>query len=283
MKRQTLAFFFIALVFGANINLPAAAALQSAQDQSVDEKLTPDERREAISLARRFVKRLRETRDITPLIGEFFVSDFSPQKSNPFLEDLGADVIFEDISSDVIAELSREERVKWYALFFNFFHLATLQVGTMGREDEEESEEEKMKKILPSGLLDLLARNPYTARFSVVGNEEEQQDEAFQIESVEQMRSAISTMGEAVRLLQGHVTKNPPEQSPVFRKHIEEARKDFHYDPELYICEKPLDSFPAGARVINIETPPLSYPAKLSLIRSGGKLKIIFAMFDFRC
>ncbi len=116
MKRRRLALFCIALVLGANLNLPAAA-IQPTQDQSVDQKLTAQEKREAISLARMFVERLRETRDITPLISEFFVQDFSPQNSM---------LPFEDVASDVIASLSSEEMLRRYAGEFNLVYLICL-------------------------------------------------------------------------------------------------------------------------------------------------------------
>lgn len=271
MKRRNLTLFFIALLLSANLNLPAAAALRATQDQPVDEKLTREEKREAISLARMFVERLRETRDITPLISEFFASDFSPQNST---------LLFEEVAPDVIANLSREELLRCYAAEFNLSYLTFLHF--MAIDTPDSSEHIGPEEIFPPELTDLIARNANME--SVLGETEDgaasQSEAEFRIQSLEQLRNAMAVMEEAVRLMQDHFTKNPPEQSPFFKENFKQAAKGFDaFKPALQIDEELLNTLPAGARVIEINIPFF----QLTLIRSDSGLKIFGATFCIHC
>lgn len=266
--KKILCLALIALVTVATLNLPAAAR----PSQSADEMLTPEERREAISLARRFVKRLGETRDIAPLIEEFFVSDFSPRDSTLFLE---------EVAPDAIDALSREELLRCYAAEFNLGYLILLYILSIDR--HALSNGTALEEIFPPELSEQIARDPEMA--SALGeaqSEETSQSETKpRIRSVEQIRKTMSWMEKAVNLMQGYMTNNPPEQSPFFNENFKQASKDLKaFKPALLSDEDiadllPAGILPAGARVAGIGIPFVA----LILTHSDGKLKIFRTMF----
>ena len=83
-------------------------------------------------------------------------------------------------------------------------------------------------------------------------------------------------MEEAVKLMQDHFTKRPPEQSPFFTENSKELKKTFDtFNPTLRIGKEPAGILPAGARVIEIDIPFF----RLALTRSNGGSKIFRTMF----
>ncbi|HEX6186064.1 MAG TPA: hypothetical protein VFZ44_19400 [Pyrinomonadaceae bacterium] len=73
MKRLLTTFFALALLLTA---APLRVTRAQADAPAAPEEMTDEEEREARALALRFMKRLRETDDFAPLVGEFFPEDF---------------------------------------------------------------------------------------------------------------------------------------------------------------------------------------------------------------
>jgi hypothetical protein len=74
MKRLLRTFFALALLLTA---APLRVTRAQADAPAAPGEMTDEEEREARSLALRFMKRLRETDDFAPLVGEFFHEDFA--------------------------------------------------------------------------------------------------------------------------------------------------------------------------------------------------------------
>jgi hypothetical protein len=90
MLRQTRLTFLLVM----SLMTTCAARTSLSQDETPgtaqEEKLTPEEEREARALAGEFIRRLDETGDVTPLLSELYINDFAER----LREDDGVEELF---------------------------------------------------------------------------------------------------------------------------------------------------------------------------------------------
>jgi hypothetical protein len=246
-----------ALVLGANLT-PTVAAQQDGED----EKITAGERREAKRLARRFVKRLRETRDISPLITEFFVDDFSPQNCI---------LLSERDDAELISQLSPEERLQCFTLEFNLVYLALLNL--MATYPPDSDSEPALEEYFPPDALEMIREDPQLAHWAGVEMDDEELQP--QIENPDQLRALLSTLEKVVRRMQEYMTQYPPEESPYFKENFRQEKADIEaFEPDLEIITEADCSLPVGARVVSINIPFFIPFFHLDLVASDDGLKV---------
>lgn len=96
------------------------------------------ELKEAQAAADRFVRRLRETRDVTPLVAEMFTSDFKQTYGD---DDSWSGTV--SVGRSLTEQLTAEERMRDYLATFNWHYLERLYLAS--RISLEEAEKAKGK------------------------------------------------------------------------------------------------------------------------------------------
>lgn len=176
---------FIALILSLLTFAPALAQTRPEE-----------ELKQAQEVADRFVKRFRETRDLTPLVGEMFASDFRK-------------LIEEDTSwsgavgqgTSLVENLRGEERARCYLVSFSLEYLIRLYIaGKIPAESREP------------------LRNIWSPEMEKFFTEMEKLD--GNIRSEKQARNYLSYLERALVIMQKEVTKNPPEETEIFAKNL---------------------------------------------------------------
>lgn len=215
-----------------------------AQDK---DQITPEEAREARDLADRFIKRFRETRDLTPLVDEMFTRNFKK-------------MVAEDISwSGIVGQgrslpeqLKGEQILRCFIVNFNLQYLICLYIASKVPFDQKIS---KADDIFPSKISQFFKENA---------------PDDDEIKTAEQARKMMSFLERAVTLMQDEVRKNPPEETEQFKKNLVafKAYLDGHEEekPSVRVYAEARHGLPAGARLIRIIIP---FHVGLAMVREG--------------
>jgi hypothetical protein len=223
--------------------------------QSKDQ-ITPEELKEAQELADRFIRRFRETRDLTPMVDEMFTGNFKK-------------MVAEDISwSGIVGQgrslpekLKGEQRLRCYIVNFNLQYLLGLYISSKVPIDQQIS---KSDDILPPKISQFFKENA---------------PDGSLIETAEQAQKMMSFLEQAMTLMQDEVRKNLPEETEQFRKNLEafEAHLDKHEEekPSGQIYDVAKFGAPAGSRVIRVIIP---FHVGLVMLKEGQGFKIDLAL-----
>lgn len=248
-----------ALAFALTLLLPngtfAAHAKPSLfQDEAV---VTSEEREEVQAFARRVVARMLETRDVAPLIDEFFQSNFT----SFFRQDF-----YEKVSPQLYEQLSEEEKVRLFVAQENLSYMITLEVMS-APESERGSDRPSFTRFLPDEIAHQLNKSRLVegdAKFTDHG------------ELLKELAELEKALAEARRVL---VWKGV-ELSPEFQKRFKlfETDENLGYRVRDSVFEEDVKGpdgqvrFTAGQKLFRVETPIL---IGLLLVKEGGALKIL--------
>lgn len=273
---------------GVVVARPAAAA-QEAYD--AEAKITAEETQEARELTERFIRRMGETNDLTPLIGEMFVPDYAERLHR---EALNESLFF--MSKSVAQQASPEELARYYVALNNSAYVVGLLIEAVDASqatsgDEEEEEKKKLINAFPPDLFELFKNDPILK--SVFEEEQEELegenkpgeaankpdavDDADElIRSVEQLRNFTSTLEKASLLGRKHLGAFPVK--PTYLERHKGANDEENWEAErdwmrarAWTLTKEFYGYPKGTR--NFCVNALLY--HMDLIRVDGKLKIL--------
>lgn len=225
-------------------------------------EITPEEEKEAKAFAELFIKRMRETRDLKPLIDEMFFSGFkSPSSSNEFW---WATV---GLPTETVDYLSIDEKVELYcnkvtidyiSLLYMYSKISEEQLGKI--EDTDKNNE----NLFPTALL-------------AYGKTIKQPDE--NISKRDLILLAMKYSKEVLKLWQEEVINNPPENATQFKanletfyKHLEDKNNDWG-KPRGTILDKERYHLPVGTKVINLEIP---FHIGLVMAKENGRMKMLY-------
>ena len=179
-----------------------------SHDAQSNNQITPEELRLAQEVADRFIRRFRETRDLTPIVNDMFTSHFKK-------------MVEEDISwSGIVGQgrsltehLKGEQRLRCFIVNFNLQYMIRLYIASKFALDSESLS--KAGDILP----------PKVSQFS-----KDNYPHKGVIKTAEQARRMMSFLEQAMALMQDEVRKNPPEETEQFKKNLVafEAHLDEH-------------------------------------------------------
>ena len=237
----TTLFFFLAIV--------SASTATSAQ------RLPPKEQREAQKLAHRFIRRLRETRDLRPLMAEFFVADLGKSGlTDPFW------VRSVNVDAPPAANLSARELWDFYAVKFTVVYLSRLYLASkIPLESSDKLKSEDFERLTLKTILE------YSKTIKLPEREPPPREQAQLIYSI---KSHVLT------LLQQDLAKHPPEESETFKRNL--ASSEVHLNDKSNPWSG--TSFVTGARpharFIRMGIP---FGVGLILVRENGRLRIWFA------
>ena len=265
----------------ARLNPPAAA--------DDEQKLSPEEEREARGVLARFKEHLQETNDFGPIVDELFVRDFRerlwqvPHNWLPwaFLEEI------------LVVNSDRAALRRHYLAWMNFSGLSyklSEAAQALKKQAGGDGDDVKAKDIFSPEIIGVLAGDPTLANFADEFTEKEQEesaqegvgvesaadkgssDDAGLIRTPRQLEEVSSTLEKANELMRKRLAgmKAALTSPPPASAGEKEGEKD---SPRL--STETLDEdeygFPAGTPVIHGEVAPFC----VFLVRIDGRLQIM--------
>jgi hypothetical protein len=227
---------------------------------SAEEKgITKQEEREAQQFAQRFVKRLQETRDVTPIIDEMFLPDFISHF-------VSGD---ETVSPSLYSLLMPAERQRLFIAQTNAGYLATLDV--ICKPERKMSEEEKYKSAFESILPSATAEKLRNAAWP---------NNQFAFSSYEDFQSRLPEIEKALSEARTYLISHLIEQTPEFQSKLDDTVKGtgMNYRVRAYIGgdeikdSESLVGFPANQKFFRVETP---LQMGVILIRDDNQMKVV--------
>jgi len=218
-------------------------------------KLTVKEKREVQTLADRFIRRLREIRDLRPLMAEFFVTDFRKSGlTDPFWgRSVNLDVPFG-------ANLSDKELWDFYAVKFTDVYLSRLHLASkVPLESLNDLNSEDFERLTPQTILD------YSKTLKLPEREPPPRDQVQLIYSIKDHK---------VKLLQQELAQRPPEETAMFKKNLALFRAQLNDKRNSWGGSASVTGDAPYFRFIRMEIP---FGVGLVLVREHGQLKIWFA------
>ena len=239
------ALLMVTMAVGANA--PAAR-----QEQST---VTEPERQEVQAFAKRFVARFLKTRDVGPLIPEFFWGDFTTLPKQDF---------YEKVSPELFAKLTKKERMRLFVAQENLGYIITLDVMAT---DAKATDGLPFQKILPAGLARRLSASHLVEGTAKFTNRRELLQELGRVEKV-------------ILEARPFLKRKNLEQSPAFLKKLSTFEHDPHlgYRVRSSLIDEDLKRelgftrFAAGQKVFSVDTPIL---IELIVVKDDGKYKIL--------
>lgn len=235
------------------ITLAIGPAPALRQEQT---SVTDQEKREVQEFAKRFVASFMKTRDVRPLIPEFFLNDFTTLPKQDF---------YEKVSPALYAKLSKNERVRLFVAQENLGYIITLDV--MAENESKATNGLPFQKILPAGVARKLSKSRLvegTAKFTT------RRELLLELTRVEQ----------ALLEARPFLKRKKLEQSPAFVKKLSTFERDPHlgYRVRSSLIDEDLKRelgfarFAAGQKVFSVDTPIL---IELIVVKDGERFRIL--------
>lgn len=231
----------------------SSLTLTAKQDQTT---VTEAEKQEVQTFAKRFVARFLQTRDVRPLLAEYFLSDFTSLHKQDF---------YEKVAPELYSKLSTNERVRLFVAQENLGYLITLDVMT--QTESQATNGLPFERLLPPGLARKLNQERLvegTAKFTK------------RSELLQELSSLEKTLLEA----RPFVKRKNLEQSPAFLKKLGVFEHDAHLgyrvrgslvDEDLR-RESSFARFAVGQKLFSVDTPIL---IELIVVKDSGKFRIL--------
>ena len=273
-RLQLLPFLIVAALL-------ACLTTAKAQGNSVPEtreepsaRLTPEEEREALTAAEQVMSLIREKQDISPLIGEMFVSDF-PER----LPKMAAHGSLLFLGEGVIERAERDDLTRYYVAFNNLLlwggmYYADAEERLRANAPEGAEDDLSLEDALPLDVLELFKNDPLLrplfaseektreAGNAVTANKwggqeseskiDDEADTRF-IKTVEQLRALTQTLEKAIDLYRRHLSSAQVKQ--VLKRFRATAQEDGStlMRPRLTVLSKDWYGYPRGTRVVCVD------------------------------
>ena len=277
------------VIVAARTSLRTSLAAQEVNDATA---ITAEEQQEAREVAERFMRRMQETHDLAPLIGEMFVADYAARLQQ---EALNKPLAL--LSRSAVEQASREELVRYQLAFNNSLYAASLlflayKTAYPAEEDIDEWGAAYYRRLLPPDIIELFKGDPIlkalleedsgergeegqpgaspSEKPEVIDHDDEP------IQSREQLRHFTSTLEHALVLAHKHLAAAPvkltlaggqkgasEEESRTAEREAMKAR--------AWILNREFYGAPIGTRIFCVDAAPYH----MDLIRVDGKLKVL--------
>ncbi len=244
--------FSIELIILASFLLAASTIGSYAQSDTA--KITPQENREANLLAHRFTTRLLQTKDVKPLIKEYFVRDF--------IQRLDYDSGFLDKRQ--ITPERRPELPRFYVAETNWLYLLMLYQGSKtGLKDDDDV-------YFPPHVKRIIEKDPDTWKAM-----DEVKYFDTTAEATRYFDNALRLLEKTVPLLRREAIKIRAGHNATWRKTRSQMPNDRYYKPWASVCDSACYGFSKGTRMIGVEFPFFD----LTLIKINGRLRVLNFQF----
>lgn len=238
--------------------------LANARRVEAQDEPTAEEKQEAERVAKQFTDRLGETKDIAPLIQEFFAPDF--------LDRIPPNLCAENVAASICPQISRGERLRSYVATFNRLYFSTLDVLSRPAPSEaaEGTAERRPAKpfegMLPPEVAAKLRRTPLIGKVQ-------------RVETVEQFREQLTLLEQALTEAQDHLLRHPLEALPQYQERIA-AIKHARFIVRVWTARHVREEYFDTGLLPNERLFPVRTPLNLDLLlmRDGGGLKVLTVM-----
>lgn len=232
--------------------LAVGGAMPTARQEQAT--VTDQEKKEVQEFARRFVEKLLKTRDVRPLITEFFLNDFTAVPKQDF---------YEKVSPELYAKLSKNERLRLFVAQENLGYIITLDVMTQAKATDGVP----FERILPVNVARKLSRSRL-----VEGN--------AKFTTRKDLFRELSRLERAILEARPFLKQKNLEQSETFLRKLGTFERDPHlgYRVRASVIDEDLKrefgfaKFAAGEKMFSVDTPIL---IELIVAKDGGKFKIL--------
>jgi hypothetical protein len=299
MCRRVLSAWLIILALLVGSSAPVRA--RSVNAQADEEKITPEEEREAKQIAGRFIKSFEEKNNLPALMDELYVKDFEARLR------AHSDGLFYlvKVEPDVMAKADASDLKRLYVASLDliytagFFHCLNLYNRKLAGEEEED--DLGLEKILPPEALEVMKSDPLMAEMLAEDGEKEREKnsgqasepeqginqdktaeagtEEVEIRSLERLRRFASTLEKVSLLIRARIKtvpgpRNWTELESAFErlKAVDDKPDECQGTcPRVYILRDEFFGEPEGTRLICVNV----LPFHMDLVRVDGRLRIL--------
>jgi hypothetical protein len=270
-----------------------------------EEKITPEEEREAVQLAERFIKRFEEKNEPSSLIDELYVKDFDARLRR---DDVSNYIYLVKVEPEVVAKATDQDLRRLYTASLNFIYASAYLYGIhmynrklKGLDAVDDDNDPPLKEILPPQVEAVLRSDPVMAKLLAEDEEQEREGnsepseepqqraagssekeakaDGVEIRSVERMRGFASTLEKAAVLVREHLkTLQVPQTWKELLTALQTmgAWEGVTDDceglcPRVNIISDEFFGAPVGTRLICVKVMPFH----MDLVRVDGRLRIL--------
>ena len=278
---------------GSFITKRASPAVQDVSDET---KITAEEEAEAREVAERFLRRMQETNDVAPLVGEMFVAGYAAR-----LRREASNKPLALLSKSAVEEASREELARYELALNNGLYLASLlflayETSHPAEDVDQEWGAAYYKQMLPPDIIELCRHDAILrVLFEEETNESTEDNGAGApvensnvidhddepIRTVEQLRGFTSTLEQAIGLARKHLAALP--RPPAFVERHKGASEEENwaaeresFKPRAWVLTRESYGSPAGTRIFCVNAAIYH----MDLIRVDGQLKVLALYLD---
>jgi hypothetical protein len=248
---QMLRTIFLLLLFSL------AAAVSPAQTKDKEYKISARDKAELQRQSKRFVKRMQQTRDVRPLIAEFYLKEFT---------DFFGDLFMAEMKRSAGPKLSRKQFLDVYSALTNEIYLRELSYMV--------KKGGNLSDMLPVGLAKAIEDFPNDTKMSAQ-------------EYSQKLIRWKNKYQEAKAELNLRNYEGSPQYKATWAERVKEGDYNFIVSseaPEIYddVVDNPEEKtvlakvrrrFPEGIRSFDVTTP---VGLELSFVKVHGRFKIIF-------
>ncbi len=231
--------------------------------QTEASKISEPERQAVEAAATAFAARLQQTRDLAPLLTEFYLADFI-KRNLPASSPTSAKFITLNFAPEIPIKpaLIHQARLQdWQALYVNYQNLKYFMVLTIATLPEKRGAPQN--EIFPPAVEKLLKSQAERVKSG--------------IHTVKELRGLNAALEQACMNLRGQFIKQPPELAPTYQQRRGQFLAQHGNVMQAGVQVKPqADSgFPPETRFFNIVTDAPFFELRFVLTAAG--LKILFA------
>ncbi len=263
MKRVASVLIIVCLLLVGG-SQPASMA------QTDQPKATKAEAKEARELALNFTIQFTETQDLTPIIRDFYFSDFVERYKSFKLKDLNTRAVDLylapglEYNSRLLATADAQDWERFYAATNNFLLLGFISAL---KSQSAETANIKPSDLYPSEVIELLHQNSTLANMIVRKGRDKP------VGTVAEMRAATATLVQAVTIIRAKQKGRPPLITNKTELATLIMNDDF-FEPRVEVLdESGFFGFPKGTRFLIMNTP---LGLQLMLARDTDRLRIFW-------
>ncbi len=239
--------------------------LGSVGAQSSSTPISPAEYSEAKRIAKRFTRRFIQTKDIRPLIDEFFVKDFRSrlQRDNP--------PHWSNFFNDKKVPLERTEKLpQFFASEINWLWLSMLYRDSRPTSSGEDDEADPFADLPVDVRQVLEEKKPlYEAMFV---DDLSPIAENIDKKSIEYFDESLELLDETIPMLRKAAVKIGAGKTSAWRDNSSSVEKWMKaYEPWIYECRDDCMGFEEGRRMIRVNIPYF----QITMVRVGKHLRVV--------
>lgn len=246
------------------------------------ERATEEEARQVQEVADAFERRMRETRDVASL-NDLFLSDYvrlQREEEKALSPGQALDLIPSIplwIKADLAAHVAQRDWERFQFAHFNLqYYFVLLIASRLKLAEIDNGHNDFREKLFPAEVLALLRADPFL-RGQYGGGVD---NKKYSIDTVDELKSLISTLEQVTLKLRQDFLKNPPEQTRIFKENLRHASRKETTDnrlilPDVYGTRESRLGFPVGTRFFHRITSDEMF--ELSLVKTDTGVKIVWA------